>query len=159
MKNGKKTLLLVYSAVVLYLDQCFCCSRNNGLVNPGFFKILLSKTIFTGWKCSKNISFVFENKIAGADGALIVTTPQDVAIIDVRKEVSFCKKTGLPVLGVVENMSGLQVWIEPVSRFCQSNAPVRSPLWLLWLFCFYSFTMCFKDQSIRVNISTYFCAL
>jgi hypothetical protein len=37
-----------------------------------------------------------------------VSTPQDVAIIDVRKEVSFCKKTGLPVLGVVENMSGLQ---------------------------------------------------
>ena len=37
-----------------------------------------------------------------------MTTPQDVAIIDVRKEVSFCKKTELPVLGVVENMSGLQ---------------------------------------------------
>lgn len=44
-----------------------------------------------------------------ADGALIITTPQDVAIIDVRKEVSFCKKTNLPVLGVVENMSGLSV--------------------------------------------------
>jgi hypothetical protein len=44
-----------------------------------------------------------------ADGALIVSTPQDVALIDVRKEVTFCKKTGLPVLGVVENMSGLEV--------------------------------------------------
>eukprot|EP00892_Ulva_mutabilis_P009865 jgi/Ulvmu1/7250/UM035_0037.1 len=43
------------------------------------------------------------------DGALVITTPQDVAIIDVRKEVSFCKKTSLPVLGVVENMSGLSV--------------------------------------------------
>lgn len=42
-----------------------------------------------------------------ADGALIVTTPQEVAIIDVRKELSFCRKTSLPVLGVVENMSGL----------------------------------------------------
>jgi Mrp family chromosome partitioning ATPase len=42
-----------------------------------------------------------------ADGALIVTTPQDVAIIDVRKEISFCRKTSLPILGVVENMSGL----------------------------------------------------
>jgi Mrp family chromosome partitioning ATPase len=48
-----------------------------------------------------------------ADGALIVTTPQDVAVIDVRKEVSFCRKTGLPILGVVENMSGLQV---PVNK-------------------------------------------
>eukprot|EP00798_Chlamydomonas_sp_ICE-L_P015247 gene15247-21329_t len=42
-----------------------------------------------------------------ADGALIVTTPQQVSIIDVRKEISFCKKVGLNVLGVVENMSGL----------------------------------------------------
>ncbi|KAF7732494.1 cytosolic Fe-S cluster assembly factor cfd1 [Apophysomyces ossiformis] len=40
------------------------------------------------------------------DGAVIVTTPQGVAIADVRKELSFCKKVKLPVLGVVENMSG-----------------------------------------------------
>jgi Mrp family chromosome partitioning ATPase len=40
------------------------------------------------------------------DGAVIVTTPQNVSIADVRKEISFCKKIGLPILGVVENMSG-----------------------------------------------------
>ncbi|CAA0820137.1 Cytosolic Fe-S cluster assembly factor NBP35 [Striga hermonthica] len=40
-------------------------------------------------------------------GALIITTPQQVYLIDVWEEVSFCKKVGLPVLGVVENMSGL----------------------------------------------------
>ncbi|GFR46384.1 hypothetical protein Agub_g7979, partial [Astrephomene gubernaculifera] len=45
--------------------------------------------------------------------AIIVTTPQDVAIIDVRKEVSFCRKVGLPVLGVVENMAGL---VTPAGR-------------------------------------------
>jgi Mrp family chromosome partitioning ATPase len=39
-------------------------------------------------------------------GAIIVTTPQEVALADVRKEINFCKKTGLKVLGVVENMSG-----------------------------------------------------
>ncbi|KAG2452735.1 hypothetical protein HYH02_002965 [Chlamydomonas schloesseri] len=43
----------------------------------------------------------------GGTAAVIVTTPQDVAIIDVRKEVNFCRKVGLPVLGVVENMAGL----------------------------------------------------
>jgi len=43
-----------------------------------------------------------------ADGAVIVTTPQEVAIIDVRKEINFCRKVGMRVLGVVENMSGLQ---------------------------------------------------
>jgi len=41
-----------------------------------------------------------------ADGAIIVTTPQDLSVIDVRKCISFCKKLHLPVLGVVENMSG-----------------------------------------------------
>jgi len=39
------------------------------------------------------------------DGAVIVTTPQEVALLDVRKEISFCRKTKIPILGVVENMS------------------------------------------------------
>ncbi len=39
-------------------------------------------------------------------GAVIVTTPQDVAIADVRRCVSFCNKLSLPVVGIVENMSG-----------------------------------------------------
>jgi len=39
------------------------------------------------------------------DGALIVTTPQEVSLLDVRKEINFCQKTGVKVLGVVENMS------------------------------------------------------
>ncbi|OPZ84997.1 MAG: Septum site-determining protein MinD [bacterium ADurb.Bin429] len=41
------------------------------------------------------------------DGAVIVTTPQAVALADVRKSVTFCRKLNVPVLGVVENMSGL----------------------------------------------------
>ncbi len=44
--------------------------------------------------------------VKNADGAVIVTTPQSVAITDVRKSVTFCRQLGLPVLGVVENMSG-----------------------------------------------------
>ena len=40
------------------------------------------------------------------DGAIIVTTPQDVALIDVRKAITFCKHVNLPIIGVVENMSG-----------------------------------------------------
>jgi len=38
-------------------------------------------------------------------GAVIVTTPQEVALQDVYKAVSMCKKLNLPILGVVENMS------------------------------------------------------
>lgn len=39
-------------------------------------------------------------------GAVLVTTPQAVAISDVRKGVNFCTKTSIPILGLVENMSG-----------------------------------------------------
>jgi ATP-binding protein involved in chromosome partitioning len=38
--------------------------------------------------------------------AVIVTTPQDVALTDVRKSVTFCKRLNMPIAGVVENMSG-----------------------------------------------------
>ena len=40
-------------------------------------------------------------------GAVIVTTPQDVATLDSRKAIKFVEKLGLPVLGVIENMSGM----------------------------------------------------
>ncbi|XP_044758347.1 cytosolic Fe-S cluster assembly factor NUBP2 homolog [Coccinella septempunctata] len=50
---------------------------------------------------------IMENlKGVKCDGAIIVTTPQQVAIEDVRKEITFCKKTGIPVIGIIENMSG-----------------------------------------------------
>ncbi|KAK0720212.1 P-loop containing nucleoside triphosphate hydrolase protein [Lasiosphaeris hirsuta] len=39
-------------------------------------------------------------------GAVVVTTPQAVATADVRKELNFCTKTGIKVIGVIENMSG-----------------------------------------------------
>lgn len=50
---------------------------------------------------------VMENlKTVKCDGAIIVTTPQQVSIEDVRKEITFCRKTGIPILGLIENMSG-----------------------------------------------------
>jgi Mrp family chromosome partitioning ATPase len=39
-------------------------------------------------------------------GAVIVTTPQAISTSDVRKELNFCTKTAVPVIGVVENMAG-----------------------------------------------------
>jgi Mrp family chromosome partitioning ATPase len=44
--------------------------------------------------------------VGQADGAVIVTTPQRVATADVRRSISFCRQLDLPVLGVIENMSG-----------------------------------------------------
>jgi len=40
-------------------------------------------------------------------GAVLVCTPQELAVADVRRSVTFCEKVSLPVIGIVENMSGL----------------------------------------------------
>ncbi len=45
-------------------------------------------------------------QIVKPDSAIVVTTPQDVALLDVRKSITFCKMVDVPVSGVVENMSG-----------------------------------------------------
>ena len=52
------------------------------------------------------------------DGGLIVTTPQDVALADVRRGVRMFKQMHVPVLGVVENMSGI------VCRHCGKESNV-----------------------------------
>lgn len=44
--------------------------------------------------------------IGTMDGAVVVTTPQKVAAVDVRKSITFCRQLHVPILGVVENMSG-----------------------------------------------------
>jgi Mrp family chromosome partitioning ATPase len=44
--------------------------------------------------------------IPDISGAVIVTTPQDVAILDSRKSVLFARALNVPVLGIIENMSG-----------------------------------------------------
>jgi Mrp family chromosome partitioning ATPase/predicted Fe-Mo cluster-binding NifX family protein len=44
--------------------------------------------------------------LKGKSKAVIVTTPQQVATIDVEKCITFCKQLELPVVGVIENMSG-----------------------------------------------------
>jgi ATP-binding protein involved in chromosome partitioning len=38
-------------------------------------------------------------------GAIIVTTPQDIALLDARKGLKMFEKVGIPILGIVENMS------------------------------------------------------
>lgn len=42
---------------------------------------------------------------AALDGAVIVSTPQDIALIDARKGLEMFKKVNVPILGIVENMS------------------------------------------------------
>ena len=44
--------------------------------------------------------------IPNLNGTIVVTTPQDVAILDSRKSVLFAKELKIPVVGIIENMSG-----------------------------------------------------
>jgi len=44
--------------------------------------------------------------IPKADGMIIVTTPQDVALLDSRKSINFSINTNIPIIGLIENMSG-----------------------------------------------------
>ncbi|CAL9749560.1 unnamed protein product [Musa acuminata subsp. burmannicoides] len=68
----------------------------------------------------EHISIVQFLQATGIVGAIIVTTPQQVSLIDVRKEISFCKKVGIQVLGIVENMSELRQSISDF-RFVKST--------------------------------------
>lgn len=49
---------------------------------------------------------------------IIVTTPQDIALADVRKSISFCRQVHMPILGLVENMSGF------VCPHCNTETPL-----------------------------------
>ncbi len=44
--------------------------------------------------------------IPKADGVIIVTTPQDVSLLDSRKSIAFAAQAEVPIIGLVENMSG-----------------------------------------------------
>ncbi len=43
--------------------------------------------------------------VPGAE-AVIVTTPQEVSLLDVRKSIDFCRQVGLSIAGIIENMNG-----------------------------------------------------
>jgi ATP-binding protein involved in chromosome partitioning len=53
-------------------------------------------------------------------GAIIVSTPQDIALIDARKGLNMFKKMGVPVLGIIENMSFF------CCPACGTNTPIFS---------------------------------
>ena len=72
----------------------------------------------------EHLSIVQYLKDCGIDGAIIVSTPQEVSLRDVRKEISFCRKVGVEIIGLLENMSS---FICPKCNVC-SIVPTLSPL-------------------------------
>jgi Mrp family chromosome partitioning ATPase len=114
-------------------EPCYCC-RNVGLVSSQFFlpneddplvargprknRFVLELLKDVDWgetatllvdtppgTSDEHLSIVSFMSRAGIDGAVIVTTPEEVALADVRREVRFCRRAGVRILGVVENMA------------------------------------------------------
>ncbi|XP_069937941.1 cytosolic Fe-S cluster assembly factor NUBP2 homolog [Cherax quadricarinatus] len=54
----------------------------------------------------EHISLMENIRSASVLGAVLITTPQMIAVDDVTRELSFCRRTGINVLGIIENMSG-----------------------------------------------------
>ena len=109
-KNGK-LFFSFFLLVALSLIPTFHCSTISGLikqflrdVNWGDLDYLVIDT--PPGTSDEHLSIVQLLKPTGIDGAIVVTTPQEVALADVRKEINFCQKVGIPILGLVENMSG-----------------------------------------------------
>jgi len=74
----------------------------------------------------EHISIVTYLKEAKIDGAVVVTTPQEVSMADVRKELNFCKKTGIDVIGVVENMADIRIPLSDLLRSSTSSSSSSS---------------------------------
>lgn len=69
----------------------------------------------------EHLSVVQYLKESGIDGAVLVTTPQEVALQDVRREIDFCRKVGVPIIGLVENMAGF------VCPNCKTKSEIFKP--------------------------------
>ena len=69
----------------------------------------------------EHLSIVQYLKESGIDGAVLITTPQEVALQDVRREINFCRKVGIRILGLVENMSGF------VCPGCKTESQIFKP--------------------------------
>ncbi|KAL9713654.1 cytosolic Fe-S cluster assembly factor nbp35 [Leucoagaricus gongylophorus] len=69
----------------------------------------------------EHLSVVQFLKESGIDGAVLITTPQEVALQDVRREIDFCRKVGIRIIGLVENMSGL------VCPKCKTESQIFKP--------------------------------
>ena len=77
--------------------RMFCTKRPTD-----FFFILIDTPPGTS---DEHLTAIKVLKNVKPDGAIIVTTPQGVSIATVRREISFCRKMGLKILGLVVNMS------------------------------------------------------
>ncbi len=117
---GDKMLPVVYSDTLKIMSIGFLLqNENDALIWRGPMKHSVIKQFVTD-VCWGDLDYLVVDCPPGTgdeplsiaqllgqiDGAVIVTTPQQLAVVDVRKCITFCRQLNLPVLGVIENMSG-----------------------------------------------------
>ncbi|KAK8391105.1 hypothetical protein O3P69_017036 [Scylla paramamosain] len=102
-------------SVAFFLD-----SKNDAVIWRGPKKNAMIKQLLTSvvWNVDyliidtppgtsdEHISVMENIRQAPVLGAVLVTTPQMVAVDDVTRELTFCRRTGISILGIIENMSG-----------------------------------------------------
>lgn len=116
-ESGMPTPIKALSNLSVLSVASLLQSENDALIWRGPLKMALIKQFFTDfyWEeidyliidCppgtgDEPLSIVQTTK--RIDGVVIVSTPQDVAVLDVKKSINFVNKLNLPILGIVENM-------------------------------------------------------
>jgi len=100
--------------------------RKNGLIKDFLCKTYWDKLDYLiidtpPGTSDEHITLVQYLKLSNIKGALIVTTPQEISLLDVRKEINFCQKTNVKVLGVIENMAGF------ICPHCNKKSEIFEP--------------------------------
>lgn len=115
--TGLPTPIKVFSNLYVLSVASLLDSDKSALIWRGPLKMALLKQFFSDFHWEDLDYLIIDcppgtgdeplsiKQILGyVDGAVIVTTPQDIAILDVKKSVDFAEKLELPILGIIENM-------------------------------------------------------
>lgn len=115
--NGMPVPVKVHSNLMVLSVAFFLSSDKDALIWRGPLKNALIKQFFSDFYWDEidylivdcppgtgDESLSIIQTLENVDGAVIVTTPQDIAVLDVKKSVNFIQKTGINILGIIENM-------------------------------------------------------
>lgn len=116
-KTGMPLPIKVLSNLYALSIACLLKSDENALIWRGPLKMALLRQFFSDFQWEELDYLIVDcppgtgdeplsiAQILGEiEGIVIVTTPQDIAILDVKKAVDFAEKMQIPILGVIENM-------------------------------------------------------
>lgn len=116
-ESGKPAPIKVLSNLYVLSVASLISSEDSALIWRGPLKMALIKQFFSDFDWPELDYLIIDlppgtgdeplsivQTLGRVDGAVIVTTPQDLAILDVKKSVNFAQQLKVPILGFVENM-------------------------------------------------------